>query len=146
MRHELRNPWRLLCTHTRKPLQVGKPVGSVSEPESCTSIATVVVASAIGAMAPGQCKPGVSQSEKNQTPAAVADNLERRQMNPWPDSDSPIETRRDTDDGLSVTVTRTAIGTYRVVFRDDDADETIESRVYVSFDRAQSFAHTLIGA
>ena len=67
-------------------------------------------------------------------------------MNPWPDSDSPIETRRDTDDGLSVTVTRTAIGTYRVVFRDDDADETIESRVYVSFDRAQSFAHTLIGA
>ena len=67
-------------------------------------------------------------------------------MKPWPESDSPIETRRDADDGLSVTVTRTAIGTYRVVFRDDDADETIESRVYVSFDRAQSFAHTLIGA
>ena len=67
-------------------------------------------------------------------------------MKPWPDSDSPIETRRDTDDGLSVTVTRTAIGTYRVIFRDDDAQETIESRVYLSYDTAQAFAHTLIGA
>ncbi len=66
-------------------------------------------------------------------------------MKPWPESDFPLETRRDTD-GLSVTVTRTAIGTYRVIFRDDDADETIDSRVYLSFDRAQVFAHTLIGA
>lgn len=43
---------------------------------------------------------------------------------------------------LSVSVSRTAIGTYRVVFRDNDA--AIESRVFNSCVRATQHAHNLL--
>ena len=45
---------------------------------------------------------------------------------------------------LSVSVSRTAIGTYRVVFRDDEADAVIDSRVFNSCVRATQHAHNLI--
>ena len=47
-------------------------------------------------------------------------------------------------DGLAVTVGRTPIGTYRVVFRDTDADETIGVRVFTDRDRAIGYARGLI--
>ena len=43
---------------------------------------------------------------------------------------------------LSVSVSRTVIGTYRVVFRDNDA--VIESRVFNSCVRATEHAHNLL--
>ena len=45
---------------------------------------------------------------------------------------------------LSVSVSRTAIGTYRVVFRDHDAGAVIESRVFNSCARATEHAHNLL--
>ena len=47
-------------------------------------------------------------------------------------------------DGLAVTVCRTPIGTYRVTFRDTDADETIGVRLFTDADRAIGFARGLI--
>ena len=47
-------------------------------------------------------------------------------------------------DGLMVTVGQTPIGTYRVVFRDTDADETIGVRVFTDADRAIGYARGLI--
>lgn len=45
---------------------------------------------------------------------------------------------------LSVTVARTVMGTYRMVFRDDEAGAVIESRVFNSASAADSCAHRLI--
>lgn len=45
---------------------------------------------------------------------------------------------------LSVTVSRTVIGTYRVVFRDDEAEAIIESRIFNSPSAADSCARMLI--
>jgi hypothetical protein len=61
-----------------------------------------------------------------------------------PSNDTPLWSRTDPDDGLSVIVTRTPIGTYRVIFTDTDANETIDSRVYVTRESADLFASTLI--
>lgn len=47
-------------------------------------------------------------------------------------------------DGLAVTVGRTPIGTFRVVFRDTDADAIIETRVFTDRERAIGFARGLI--
>lgn len=47
-------------------------------------------------------------------------------------------------DGLGVTVGRTPIGTFRVVFRDTDAGAVIETRVFTDRDRAIGFASRLI--
>ena len=47
-------------------------------------------------------------------------------------------------DGLAVTVGRTQIGTFRVVFRDTDADAIIETRVLTDRERAIGFARGLI--
>ena len=47
---------------------------------------------------------------------------------------------------LHVTVARTTIGTYRVTFRDADADAdaVIESRIFEKCVRAHEYAYTLI--
>ena len=45
---------------------------------------------------------------------------------------------------LRVTVARTPIGTYRVTFRDEDADAVIESRVFQKCVRAHEYAYALI--
>lgn len=45
---------------------------------------------------------------------------------------------------LSVTVSRTPIGTYRMTFRDDDADAVIETRVFEKCMRAYECAQKLI--
>lgn len=45
---------------------------------------------------------------------------------------------------LSVTVSRTVIGTYRMVFRDDEAGAIIESRVFNSASAADNFARRLV--
>ena len=45
---------------------------------------------------------------------------------------------------LSVTVGRTPIGTFRVVFRDTEADAVIESRVFEKCMRAYEHAQRLI--
>jgi hypothetical protein len=45
---------------------------------------------------------------------------------------------------LSVTVSRTVIGTYRTLFHDDDADAVIETRIFNSADRADDYARMLI--
>lgn len=45
---------------------------------------------------------------------------------------------------LSVTVSRTVIGTYRMTFRDDDAGAIIETRIFNSADRANDCARMLI--
>jgi len=47
-------------------------------------------------------------------------------------------------DGLSVTVSRTPIGTFRVVFRDTEADAIIETRVFDKCTRAYEYAQRLI--
>lgn len=47
-------------------------------------------------------------------------------------------------DGLVVTVGRTPIGTFRVVFRDTDASAIIETRVFTDCERAIGFARGLI--
>jgi hypothetical protein len=47
-------------------------------------------------------------------------------------------------DGLAVTVGRTPIGTFRVVFRDTDAGAVIETRVFTDRERAIGFARGLI--
>ena len=47
-------------------------------------------------------------------------------------------------DGLAVTVGQTQIGTFRVTFRDTDADETIGIRVFTDAERAIGFARGLI--
>ena len=61
-----------------------------------------------------------------------------------PSNDTSLWSRTDPDDGLSVIVTRTPIGTYRVIFTDTDAHEIIETRVYVTRESADLFASTLI--
>ena len=45
---------------------------------------------------------------------------------------------------LSLTVSRTPIGTYRVTFRDHDADQTIEQRIFVKCIQATEYAHKLM--
>ena len=45
---------------------------------------------------------------------------------------------------LHVTVSKTPIGTYRVTFRDNEADAVIESRVFQKCVRAHEYAYTLI--
>ena len=44
---------------------------------------------------------------------------------------------------LHVTVSKTPIGTYRVTFRDDEADAVIESRIFTSAARAEEHARML---
>ena len=45
---------------------------------------------------------------------------------------------------LSVTVSRTVLGTYRMVFRDDEAEAVIESRVFNSPSAADDCARMLL--
>jgi hypothetical protein len=45
---------------------------------------------------------------------------------------------------LSVTVSRTVIGTYRMVFRDDEARAIIETRIFNSSSAADNFARMLL--
>jgi hypothetical protein len=45
---------------------------------------------------------------------------------------------------LSVTVSRTVIGTYRMVFRDDEVGAIIESRIFNSSSAADNFARMLL--
>lgn len=45
---------------------------------------------------------------------------------------------------LSVTVGKTLLGTFRVVFRDTDADAVIESRVFNQYANAHEYAQRLI--
>lgn len=45
---------------------------------------------------------------------------------------------------LSVSVARTAIGTYRMTFRDDEAGAIIETRIFTSCMRAYDVAQLLI--
>lgn len=59
-------------------------------------------------------------------------------------NDIPILRRVDAADGLSVTLARTLLGTWRVVFCDTDADHVIESRVFGSRENAEWYASTLI--
>jgi hypothetical protein len=61
-----------------------------------------------------------------------------------PPNDTPILRRVDAADGLSVTLTRTLLGTWRVVFCDTDAEQVIESRVFSRRDSAEFYASTLI--
>jgi hypothetical protein len=63
-----------------------------------------------------------------------------------PPNDTPITRRVDTADGLSVTLTRTLLGTWRVVFCDTDAGAVIESRVFSTRENAEWYASTLIPA
>jgi hypothetical protein len=61
-----------------------------------------------------------------------------------PENETPILRRVDAADGLSVTLTRTLLGTWRVVFCDDDAERVIESRVFSNREAAEFYASTLI--
>ena len=45
---------------------------------------------------------------------------------------------------LSVTVSRTVIGTYRMVFRDDEARAIIETRIFNSSSAADNYARMLL--
>jgi hypothetical protein len=63
-----------------------------------------------------------------------------------PPNDTPITRRVDAADGLSVRLTRTLLGTWRVVFCDTDAERVIESRVFSHFESAEFYASTLIPA
>jgi len=63
-----------------------------------------------------------------------------------PPNDTPITRRVDAADGLSVTLTRTLLGTWRVIFCDTDADRVIESRVFSTRENAEWFASMLIKA
>jgi hypothetical protein len=45
---------------------------------------------------------------------------------------------------LSLTVSRTPIGEYRVTFRDDDADQIIEQRIFVKCVEAMEYALKLL--
>ena len=45
---------------------------------------------------------------------------------------------------LSVTVSRTVIGTYRAVFRDDEAGAIIETRIFTSRAVANAYARRLV--
>jgi hypothetical protein len=63
-----------------------------------------------------------------------------------PPNDTPITRRVDAADGLSVTLTRTLLGTWRVIFCDTDADLVIESRVFSTRENAEWFASMLIKA
>jgi hypothetical protein len=61
-----------------------------------------------------------------------------------PSNETPILRRVDATDGLSVTLTRTLLGTWRVVFCDDEAERVIESRVFSNREAAEFYASTLI--
>jgi hypothetical protein len=61
-----------------------------------------------------------------------------------PENDIPVLRRVDAADGLSVTLTRTLLGTWRVIFCDTDADAVIESRVFSRRESAEWYASTLI--
>ena len=63
-----------------------------------------------------------------------------------PPNDTPILRRVEAADGLSVTLTRTLLGTWRVIFCDTDADAVIESRVFSTRENAEWYASTLIPA
>ena len=58
--------------------------------------------------------------------------------------DVVITSRACPSDGLAVAVSRTLLGTYRVTFRDTDADQTIETRVFTTAVRATEYSWTLI--
>lgn len=58
--------------------------------------------------------------------------------------DTVITARACPNDGLAVAVSRTLLGTYRVTFRDTDADQTIETRIFTSAVRAGEYAWTLM--
>lgn len=58
--------------------------------------------------------------------------------------DAEILALASASDGLAVTVGRTPIGTFRVTFRDTDADAIIEIRVFIDRERALGFARGLI--
>lgn len=58
--------------------------------------------------------------------------------------DAEILALRSAADGLTVTVGRTPIGTFRVTFRDTDAGAIIETRVFVDRERAIDYARGLI--
>ena len=61
-----------------------------------------------------------------------------------PENETPVLRRVDAADGLSVTLTHTLLGTWRVVFCDTDAERVIESRVFSRRDSAEWYASTLI--
>ena len=53
---------------------------------------------------------------------------------------------RDPRDGMTAAVYRTLLGTFRVVFRDDDSGQTVGERIFVTEARALEYARRLIGA
>ena len=59
-------------------------------------------------------------------------------------NDTVITARACPDDGLAVAVSRTLLGTYRVTFRDTDAGQTIETRIFNTATRASEYAWTLM--
>ena len=61
-----------------------------------------------------------------------------------PPNETPVLRRVDAADGLSVTLTRTLLGTWRVIFCDTYAERVIESRVFSTRENAEWFASTLI--
>jgi len=63
-----------------------------------------------------------------------------------PENEIPILRRVDAADGVSVTLTRTLLGTWRVIFCDTDAERVIESRVFSRRENAEWYASTLIPA
>ena len=59
--------------------------------------------------------------------------------------DTPIWARACTRyPELHVTVARTIIGTYRVTFRDADADAVVETRIFNRCTPATEYAHKLL--
>ena len=61
------------------------------------------------------------------------------------DQDSPLWRAPCTNHpDLSVTVSRTVLGTYRMVFRDDEAGAIIETRIFTSPSAADSCARMLL--
>ena len=59
-------------------------------------------------------------------------------------NDTVLITRTDPENGLIVAVSLTLLGTYRVTFRDTDAGQTIETRVFNSAARAGDYAASLV--
>jgi hypothetical protein len=59
-------------------------------------------------------------------------------------NDTVITARACPDDGLAIAVSRTLLGTYRVTFRDTDAGQTIETRIFNTATSASEYAWTLM--
>jgi len=57
--------------------------------------------------------------------------------------DDPVLTVRDPRDGMSATVFVTPLRTWRVVFRDDDSGRIVETRVFLTRERAEKYARRL---